>query len=415
MHSEKGGMAMQLRAKDDYKVECAGNISTSELFSLSVLYAPILSANAIKLYLFLICEAERTNQKFAHQRICSLLDLPITEIESARTQLEEVLLMKTYYKQTSTLDHYVYEIQLPLLPTQFLNHDVFGRMYVEIVGIQQFEVTKQLCLKSFEPKQDYVEVTKPFQNKFMVNWDEQKEEQFNEIRPSSENDKGTFDLPITFDYDEFLSGMSLLVFPMAARSKDSLKIVGELATIYGITVGRMKILAPSSLDPKTEEVSEEKLRLKCRRFIGEYDDNIQTPRTKYDIPPVQFLRQFQNGAELSSSDSLLLEDLVRKMNLEPSVVNVLVEYVLNNYEMRFDRRLVEKIASTWVRLKIKTVEDALANVQGQELNVKKRTKKEEIIPKWHNDTINSVSNTESVDDISRQKELYLQKVKNKEK
>ena len=408
---------MQLRAKDDYKVECDSNISTSELFSLSVLYAPILSANSVKLYLFLICEAERSNQKFSHQRICSLLDLPITEIETARTLLEEVLLMKTYYKQTSYLDHYVYEMQLPLSPTQFLNHDVFGRMYVEIVGIQQFEVTKQLCLKSYEPKQDYVEVTKPFQNKFMVNWDEQKEEQFNEIRPNNENSKGTFDLPITFDYDAFLSGMSLLVFPMAARSKESLKIVGELATIYGITVERMKILAPNSLDTKTEEVNEEKLRLKCRRFIGEYtEENNQTLRTKYDIPPVQFLRQFQNGAELSASDSLLLEDLVRKMNLEPSVVNVLVEYVLNNYDMRFDRRLVEKIASTWVRLKIKTVEDALTNIQGQEISVKKNTKKEEIIPKWHYEAKNNIAkDKETIEDISKQRELYLQQVKNKEK
>jgi|GEM_PF-115801 len=408
---------MQLRAKDDYKVECDGNISTSELFSLSVLYAPILSANSVKLYLFLICEAERSSQKFSHQRVCSLLDLSITEVETARTLLEEVLLMRTYYKQTSALDHYVYEMQFPLSPTQFLNHDVFGRMYVEIVGIQQFEVTKQLCLKSYEPKQNYVEVTKPFQNKFMVNWDEQKEEQFNEIRPNNENNKGTFDLPITFDYDAFLSGMSLLVFPMAARSKESLKIVGELATIYGITVERMKILAPNSLDAKTEEVSEEKLRLKCRRFIGEYtEENNQIARTKYDIPPVQFLRQFQNGAELSSSDSLLLEDLVRKMNLEPGVVNVLVEYVLNNYDMRFDRRLVEKIASTWVRLKIKTVEDALTNIQSQEISVKKNIKKEEIIPKWHYEAKNNTANEkETVEDISKQRELYLQQVKNKGK
>jgi len=411
---------MELRARDDYRVECVDNISATELYSLSVLYAPILSSNAIKFYLFLVSEAMYANQRFTHQRICSILDMSIMEIENARFSLEEMLLMKTFYQHLSSVDHYVYQMKLPLLPNQFLDHNVFGRLYVHAVGKQQYEITKQLCAKVHEPIQNYTEVTKPFQNKFMMSWDDQNEEMFKALRPTMNNEKGTFDLPINFDYDEFLRDMSDLVLPISARSKQSLKIIGELATIYGISVDRMRMLAPYCLDPITKEISEEKLRARCRKEKG-HKESFNEPRTKYDMAPVLFFRDFQNGIDVSAADSKLLEDLVRNMKLEPEVVNVLVEFILTNHEMRFDRRLVEKYATTWVRLKINTVEAALTYISSSQYNSSntRSNKKEGIVPQWQKE-MNEKSDSAKSDtpkdkeEMELQRKLYLQRVQGKE-
>lgn len=395
---------MELKANDMYRIECQDSISANELFSLSVLYAPFLSSLATQLYCYLIAEANQSVVALPHERICTILNANIVDVENARGQLEEVLLLKTYYRQQNEVDYYIYQVVMPLLPKDFLKHDVFGRMYAQAVGLQQYEITKQMCIHPDEQKENFVDVSKPFQNRFLASWNQQKEQEFHRVRPSFEQTNEISDLQINFDYDAFLQDLSFLAVPASARSKQSLKVIGELATIYGIEPKRMGVLVSRCINLKDKTLDEQKLRSRCRSEKSAYV-NPNTPKTKYDVAPVQFLKNIQNGVAVTAADTKLLEDLVRNMKLSPSVVNVLVEYVLNTYDMKLSRSVTEKIAASWVRLHIDSVEDALTLIQSQ--SVKKKTVKEKPLPQWYSEQQEVSSNDED-------KEALLRSIRNKE-
>ena len=395
---------MELKANDMYRVECFDSISANELFSLSVLYAPFLSSLASQLYFFLVAEANMSPVALSHDRMCAVLNQNIVDIESARGQLEELQLLKTYCRQEDSCDYYVYKIVMPLLPYEFLKHDVFGRMYAQAVGLQQYEITKQMCTRPNEKKENYVDVSKPFQNRFLSNWNQQKEQEFHRMRPSMLSKGEISDLQINFDYDAFLQDLSFLAVPAGARTKSSLKVIGELATIYGIEPKRMGVLVSRCINLKDNTLDEQKLRSRCRSEKSAYV-NPNTPKTKYDVAPVQFLKNIQNGVPVTAADTKLLEDLVRNMKLSCSVVNVLIEYVLKTYDMKLSRSVTEKIAASWVRLRIDSVEDALTLIQSQ--SIKKKQSKEKPLPEWYQQEQVEVSDT------SEDKAELLRKIRNK--
>ena len=56
--------------------------------------------------------------------------------------------------------------------------------------------------------------------------------------------------------------------------------------------------------------------------------------------------------EVSRSDKFLIETLIRDYRMQPEVVNVLIEYVLDTKNQQFPKAYVEKVAGTWVRLDV---------------------------------------------------------------
>ena len=393
---------MELKANDLYRIECQDSIASNELFSLSILYAPFLSSLALQLYYFLVAEANQVEISLTHDRICTILNQNIVDIENARGQLEELLLLKTFCRHEDEVDYYIYQVCMPLMPNDFLKHDVFGRMYAQAVGLQQYEITKQMCMHPNVQKENFVDVSKPFQNRFLTNWNKEKEDEFHRIRPSQNVKQEISDLQINFDYDAFLQDLSFLAVPASARTKQSLKVIGELATIYGIDPKRMGVLVSRCIDLKDKTLDEQKLRSRCRSEKSAYV-NPNTPKTKYDVAPVQFLKNIQNGVAVTAADTKLLEDLVRNMKLSPSVVNVLVEYVLKTYDMKLSRSVTEKIAASWVRLRIDSVEDALTLIQSQ--SIKKKPTKEKPLPQWYSEQQPQENTTDD-----KEKEELLRKI-----
>lgn len=395
---------MELKSKDVYKIECQNVIGSDQLFSLAVLYAPLLSANATKLYCFLAAEANRGRGSLKHERICQVLNLTIMEVQQAREQLEQLALLKTYYRAGSYCGYYNYQVWLPLLPAEFLKNDIFGRMYAKLAGVQQYEQSKQMSVRTFTELTNYEDISKPFSNRCMASWDEENESEFHRIRMQENQAESTFDLPVAFDYDLFFKDLSYMAVPASVRNKESLKVIGELAVLYGIDPVRMGFLVSKSvhydpLQPERATLDETMLRDKCRREHSSYV-NPNLPKTKYDIAPIQFLQKKQNGVAVTASDARLLEYLVRTMRLDPSVTNVLIEYVLSTYDMKLPRAVTEKIAASWVRLQIKTVDQALEVIRSQSIRQKGSKPQKEIVPQWKEE-----SSSEADDDEAKRQQL----------
>lgn len=369
---------MDLKAKDYFRITVNEQIDTRSLMSLTSLYQPLIGVNAVMVYCTLHCEA--INQKLAenHERLCMLTGLSIMEIEAARFKLEEYLLMKTYVKSDENRVNYVYVLVPPLNLTVFLNHEVFGRLYAKTVGMKQFEITKNKLTRGSVNIAGYQEVTAFFKNQLLQTWNEKNEEQFTSLKPEETSTAGEFDFPIRFNYEEFLSGLSNLMFPLEARTADNLRLIGELATLYGIDPIKMQELVSRSSSYETKSLNANDLRMKARST----QTTVQVTDNPYELPPSQFLQNKQKGIVPTLTDKKLLEYLVQELKLKPDVVNVLIEYILNINDMRLNRSFVEKIASTWVRLSIHTVEDALRLVASQKQTTRFVAKqREDVLPK----------------------------------
>lgn len=89
------------------------------------------------------------------------------------------------------------------------------------------------------------------------------------------------------------------------------------------------------------------------------------------MSPVKFLQNKQQGAPVANADRKVIEKLIKNYSFSNEVMNVLIEYCLNQTQQKFSKAYVEKVAASWIRLQVDSKEKAL-EVCRQENQVKNR-------------------------------------------
>lgn len=121
----------------------------------------------------------------------------------------------------------------------------------------------------------------------------------------------------------------------------------------------MRKLVSQSMNLKDNTLNLEVLKRKARSFQGEWK---QEEKDIYKLPPVRFLQNLQRGIAVSNTDKKLIESLLHDFQMQPDVVNVLIEYVLEKTNQKLTKSYVEKIAGEWVRLQIDTSQKAFEHI-----------------------------------------------------
>ena len=106
-----------------------------------------------------------------------------------------------------------------------------------------------------------------------------------------------------------------------------------------------------------------------------------------------------NNTEPSSRELKSVESLMGDFNMNPGVVNVLIDYVLRINNNKLVKSFVDSIASQWVRSKILTVEQAMKLAEKEykgRKDVSKSSKSVSSVPDWFDKNIeeSSVSSDE---------------------
>ena len=102
--------------------------------------------------------------------------------------------------------------------------------------------------------------------------------------------------------------------------------------------------------------------------------------------PYQFIKSKYKDGKVITRDLNLIESLLIDLKLTPGVVNVLLDYVLRTNNQKLNKAYIETIASSWKRLGIETVEEAM-NQCIKAYNKKPKQTKKEVIPSWFNEQI----------------------------
>lgn len=378
-----------MELEQNYMIYKTGDFQEKWNAYISLLYKPLIENDACMLYdLFL--SLDQTN--ITLEKLLMLYGSYANRFDASKKKLENYELIKTYYDPISRKN--IIEVYPPLNAESFLNHDTFSRLFLNQCGSSHFDFVK-LHFNDEIDKTNYVDISEKMDLSCLESWTQEKEETYLNLKP--EEGKLKYD----FDFETFLKGADR-IFPMRYRTKENLSRIASLASIHGIDAVDMRKYVQRSINPNTHVFDFEKLKKQVyanQKIIKPTDD-------PYKMSPVKFLQNKQQGAPVANADRKVIEKLIKNYSFSNEVMNVLIEYCLNQTQQKFSKAYVEKVAASWIRLQVDSKEKAL-EVCRQENQVKKTSPK---LPDWYQNTEQSVP-----DDDLVQQALSLQRQLGKEK
>lgn len=424
----------ELLAIDHYTVTANGLLHEYDRKVLTFLYQPLIGASSLGLYLTLWGELEENrlwSESHSHHSLMNFMDMNLRNIYECRLKLEGINLLKTFVKKDEEKRFFVYELQPPLSPEQFLKHGMLNIYLYKKIGKNQFSRIKRFFSEEKFQADEFQPITKAFQevftsshSTFLSNNDEMEqnlsERESNIFIGRKEPDivKATAD---GFNFELLFAGLHENMISMSAFTDKVREAIGNLAFLYGIDPIQMKNIVISAITADNE-IDIDELRKSARDWYQfEHHDQLpslieriqpviyqsskQVPETQEEkliryfdtTSPLQFLKDVSGGAEPSKADIKIIEDVMFNQKLNPGVINVLIDNVMLKTDMKLTKSYVEKIASHWARKNIKTVKDAMElakiehrqyaewaqnNKTSKQGNYSKKPVRTEMLPDW---------------------------------
>ena len=382
---------------DRYIVSANGLLHEYDRKVLTFLYQPLIGSTCYSLYMTLWSELEENRlwaDSSTHHLLMNLLGMNLKEIYQARLKLEGIGLLKTYVKMDDGGRSFIYELYPPLTPEQFFLDGMLNIYLYRKIGKNHFARLKRFFSDRQIPKgEGFADITKAFQDVFSSETPESLQylQDVSNDLEAGENERfiGRHEQkeiqiePHFFDFNLLMAGLNESLVPKKALTPKVKEAISNLAFLYSIDPIQMKNIVLSAIN-ESSEIDIEELRKGGRdwyQFVN-YDklpslvERTQPPMHQVQNPepktkeeklirylettsPLQFLKDVSGGAEPSKSDIQIIEEVMFKQKLLPGVINVLLHFVMLRNEMKLTKAYVEKIASHWARLQIKTVKDAM--------------------------------------------------------
>ncbi|WP_456278046.1 replication initiation and membrane attachment family protein [Bacillus sp. AK128] len=403
MHSWK-----EVLPKDQYLVKTDTALHEFDRRVLTLLYQPLIGPYSFSLYMLLWGELEAYKywgSPSTHKQLMESLRINLDEILMARKKLEGIGLLKTYVQETPEIKNFIYDLRSPLSPDMFFGSDFpYGILLKREVGEHRYNKLKSLFMTKDVNVSEFKEISQAFSDVYHTN--EQDTEQPLEQLESFVNREADGDIRIgniNFDVELFIYGLSENFVPRSLITDDVLKRVKLLAYVYGLSPIDMQKVVMDATFGDEDELDLDLLSEKAKIFyeienfgrMPKLSEKIQPlkhqvmrylePRTEEEkrirhfetTSPKDYLIELAGGALPTSSDLSIVESIMVNQQIEPGVVNVLLDYVVNKKKMNLNKKYMENTASNWARQKIKTVKEALDQITEFEKDVAQYKEKEQ--------------------------------------
>ncbi len=376
------------------------------------LYQPIIGSTAINLYLTLWADLDSLlimSTEYTHHSLMSKMRLKLEDLLEAREKLEATCLLKTYVKK-GNINNYIYELYSPLEPREFLDNPIFSLALENNIGKREYKkIVKFFSIPKIDLK-GYEDITVSFSETFeQVNLTSLNED-IEDVRKIKH-----LDLVIDekIDLRSVIEDIPSEILNKRSLTKDIKDLIYKLSFVYKLEKEELTELIRNSVNEK-HIIDKATLRKNCQNYYTfehkgslpsliykkqpEYlrkqvSDNSKKAKIIYTFEttsPYDFLAGKNKGVRPNKTDLSLLEILLIDYDLNPGVVNVLIDYVLKINNNKLTKNFVLTIASQWKRSNIKTVSEAMELCK-KENSTKKQTKKppikKEEKPLWYGKTI----------------------------
>lgn len=347
-----------MKVNDGFTIQPAIHHSTSDLDSLMLVYTPSIGYFAVSVYLMLSSLSHTQNLFQPVRKILDLMNCSLDDLETALKRCEQFQLIDTYVATKQNQDFYVFELHTPLSLQQYMDHDVFGRYLVRVLDASYHQQLKEILFKNHQQLKEYNNISQEFDANLLPHWDQNLENLY-QFQPNNH-----VELPdsLQFNTNLFIKSVSTLLFPTAARSKENVKAIEHLGSLYGIDVVTMKRFVGKCTKPNSDYLDVAKLESLVLGFVNEHKTSTQSV---YEEDSYRFFSSKQKGKPVGLRDKKVIAFLYEHYTFDQEVQNRLIEYVLSRFNGSFTKSLVQQIADSWVRANILTAADAKAHLSQQ--------------------------------------------------
>ncbi|MEQ6354544.1 DnaD domain protein [Lysinibacillus sp. M3] len=371
----------ELQPADSFDIRLPHALSTQERQLVTLFYQPLIGAEPISLYLTLWAEAEQMpKQQMTHYYLMNVLGLPIGKVFEARIALEAIGLLHTWKKEDDGERSFLYELIRPLDADSFMKDPLLSMFLFSKIGEQAYRKLRQRFIPSTrdaefkDVSRAFIDVFKPVSTRIPddLHADTSRKDTQQKIYPFY------FD---QFDFELLQAGLSEQLVPASLLTFEVRETIAKLAFLYRLTVLDMQKVVILALDDDLG-ISLERLRKAAADFYkltvskeppklarvtepssveepGQKTKDQELQQYLETTPPVQVLRDINNGKEPLQTSVQLAESLIVQHGMPVGVVNALLEYVMLTTDMKLPKKYVETIADHWVRKNIQTAKEAM--------------------------------------------------------
>lgn len=400
---------------DTYIVVNKSIITAEDRLILTMLYQPIIGPLAVMLYFTFWSDLDKSkliSTEYTHHHLVTNMQISLSEIEKARLKLEAIGLLKTYFKEDTT-GNYIYQLYSPIKANDFFNHPILNVVLYNNLGKKEYEKVLDYFKVPRLSTNNYKDITVSFTEVFSTVPLTSYEVVNSDIRKSNVQ---KLNINTNFDFEFLANSLPSGLDKNKIFTKDTQELILQLSFLYNLDVVKMQDIIPICITERGT-LNKEELRKTCRNYY-QFDNHGLLPTVVYNtqpeylkepvgdtskrakmiytfetVSPYDLLKSKNNGAEPTSRDLKLAEDLIFNYGLKAGVVNVLIDYILKTNNNKLTRGLAETIAGQWQRQKIETVDEAMRLAEKEHKKYKKgsptktRTPKEEKVPEWFNKNI----------------------------
>lgn len=379
---------------DNYVVVNKTILTDNDKVNLINLYEPIIGPLAISLYLTLWSDLDRTltfSDSYNHHHLMTFLKSNLNDIKEARSALEALGLIKTYYKEGDNINYYIYELYSPISAYEFFNHPILNIVLYNNLGVNEYNNLIKSYKKVNFKYNDYKDISSKLNDTFKSsaynNFSNENIKNKNSNKPKLDN---------LIDFDVLKESIPNKVLGNNAFNKKTKELINNLAFIYNLDTLKVSEILRLTIDENG--LINKDLFIKEVRKYYEYNNGGSLPTIIYrtqpehlkspegdlssagkmvyifeNTTPYDFLKSKYKNNNPTPRDLKLLEYLALELNMPPAVINVLIDYVLRISDNKLNKAYVETIAGQWTRLGIKTAREAMNQAKKE---YKKKPKKE---------------------------------------
>jgi replication initiation and membrane attachment protein len=146
---------------DQITIYASTTLNPDDVNVITLLYAPLIEADAYKLYMTLqslLNRSSLTSQNLLHKELLDIVGMNAQKFAEARLKLEAIGLLSTYKRESE----YMFLLKSPLTARGFLSDGVLGMYLYSVIGDAEFRRIQKLFQIPKVDKANYVEITASF-------------------------------------------------------------------------------------------------------------------------------------------------------------------------------------------------------------------------------------------------------------
>ncbi len=361
---------MEALAQKKLNIYSSFTLSSDDVSTISLLYAPLIGSEATSLYFGLQSLLERNNLKseeYLHQELFDIYSLTEKSFLKARYQLEAIGLLTTY----SNEERMIYVICPPLSAKNFIKDATLGLYLYSKVGKDLFDkIYNHFKIEKID-KSKFINQTKSFEDIYTSQLNE--DVSFSRFQyllgKTPRNNIKIYNRK--FDFDKFVKEINTELLEVGV-TKQFMEQINNLAYVYGFDEFQMVTLYNQSINKFG--VFDYRLLKKKANILYNYLHHMDAPKllikgeeTVEDEKLIEYLEStpvaviFENMMPSFPPKYLnTVQEIYANIDLPRGVLNCMIVKVLKEKSGELPSlAYFKKISETWISKNIFSTSDAI--------------------------------------------------------